>query len=205
MCHVADSPKASPSSSCPCSPKYEGIITAMICSQPPIPSPSTLNHRYSSVHGRYRHILSSLSPLHPSTIHLCVSCLPCASGRDFAAEEKTNEANSDNKDDGKHDDDTSLLLGPVLTLGDGREGLAGDQGSVDSRHFGGVCKDKSCRVHCQPCFRYFMRWTLTSNMPRLDKKTQGPETRPSHGTSNWPRRPRFQACQRVASERGMPD
>ena len=32
-------------------------------------------------------------------------------------------------------DDTSLLRGPVLALGNGGEGVAGDERGVDGRHF----------------------------------------------------------------------
>lgn len=50
-------------------------------------------------------------------------------------DEESDQTDSDNEDDGEHDDDTSLLGGPVLTLGDVAEGVASDETSVDGRHF----------------------------------------------------------------------
>lgn len=56
-------------------------------------------------------------------------------GRDPLADEQANDTDGDDEDDAEYDDNTSLLLGPVLTLGDVGDGLTGNQSVVDGRHF----------------------------------------------------------------------
>jgi hypothetical protein len=56
-------------------------------------------------------------------------------GLEALGDPKTYQGSTDDEDDGEDNDDTSLLLGPVLTLGDGAEGVACDNGSVDGRDF----------------------------------------------------------------------
>lgn len=50
-------------------------------------------------------------------------------------DEEGDQTDGDNENDGEHNDDTSLLGGPVFALGDVGEGVASDNSSVDGRHF----------------------------------------------------------------------
>lgn len=67
--------------------------------------------------------------------------LSSAPGRELARNEETNETAGDDEDDAKDDNDAGFLLGPVLALGDVRDGLAGDESVANGRHSGGSCNE----------------------------------------------------------------
>jgi len=60
----------------------------------------------------------------------------CTGGRNSTADEHGDQADRNNADNAEDDDDTGLLLGPVLALGDVGDCLAGEESGVDGRHVG---------------------------------------------------------------------
>jgi len=50
-------------------------------------------------------------------------------------DEEADETDADDEDDAEHNHDTGILAGPVVTLGEGGEGVASDDGEADGGHF----------------------------------------------------------------------
>jgi hypothetical protein len=79
---------------------------------------------------------TTIKPPAPLYFRLVVSSL-LLSRREALGNPETYQAHGDNANNGEYENDTSFLLRPVLTLGNGAEGVACDDGGVDGRHFEG--------------------------------------------------------------------
>jgi hypothetical protein len=75
--------------------------------------------------------------MHPRSLlhHDLYGLLAGLASGELLVDEQGEQTDSNNKDDTEHNDNTGLLASPVRALGDGAEGVASDNGSVDGRHF----------------------------------------------------------------------
>lgn len=68
---------------------------------------------------------------------------------DELGDPQADQTNTNDEDNGENNNDTSLLLSPVLAAGELVEGVASDNGGVHGRHFEGWATSSNDRE----CFR----------------------------------------------------